>query len=1124
MLATTLPALLAAALALLSLASSVSTVDLTLTADTPIVVAPSDLRDGAFAHALRDLQRDWYAVLGSPPVILSRAPAAGLAVALGSAGRAALAPGDRCAATNEAHCVVLRGGRLLVATGAPGSLGAVYGIYALSEWLGVVPLHAFAELRTPPRRAAVSVPAALALRYEPTGWAQRAVFLNDEDLSAGFGADPLGDGIGAESYNRIYEALLRLKANGVISGTANFPDQRGGTSLAAKRGLQLLQHHVTPVGLNVMRWPNAPVAEGGAVGFSDGGAPFSFLNAPEVLEHAWGSSIDALLSALPAGSNVTSSVMWTVGLRGLNDYAWWLGSSGDARVANATLRGEVIGEAMAAQQRLLRLRDPKAQAIAYMWSEMLALWEAGSLKLPEGTTIVFADDGSGNIHGLTNVTPGAGLYYHVSDRANQLTEWNPVSRVLSQLSAFLAKAKPTDDGLASVFILNASDLKPYLLSLSAAMAFAFDPAGTGTDAAAFTRRWSDRHYGKESGAAVAAVHDSFANVSATALSDYAIVIAVQNLANSILQLVQTGRNFSSLKASAESIEASGAATAAAWAALSVQSEVVMLKLEPRTRQMFAGHALAQSYLLGNGSVALSKLASAALAPTAAASAAAVGEAVAPMERALAGLRLAEGQSWRGLFAHDRLDDFQHSRRLLMQLRAALTATPLPPVRPICSCTGGVKSCSGSVPYARCPDMFANQLPPQYDASAYPQLYRSSNASRNFDGVVRGGCSEACRTTPSGGIAHGTTSSTMWLALAAGARGTIRYTLDGSAPTVASALYAAGALLPLSRNTTLSAKAFGVADGVATPISVWRYFVSEQLSSLRLKADDAGCAIDTYSDSGGKCEACPVGSITEVWRQIGPSGLSSKPRGAKEVARCKEGSLSCGRHVNAVNSQGGYQCHPQHTIPVATHSKDVIMKYSLEECKVRCRRTKDCAGISYATNIPDRNCDTCPELLADFFSVSTCQLCSSTTLVGVPTTFNTMWKRASTNATAADDCKCSSGSFMVMATAKAAQGDVKPLRCQACVEGTSTNFGSQRAVNTLSQKLDVKNTPCRACPYVPRCLKGGRCTPGSGGPLCVVCRRRDHTVPRGMLAHASSSCGVAPASWRSRASSRSTSRM
>ena len=32
------------------------------------------------------------------------------------------------------------------------------------------------------------------------------------------------------------------------------------------------------------------------------------------------------------------------------------------------------------------------------------------------------------------------------------------------------------------------------------------------------------------------------------------------------------------------------------------------------------------------------------------------------------LRLAEGEGvWRGLYAHDRLDDFQHSRRLLLQV-------------------------------------------------------------------------------------------------------------------------------------------------------------------------------------------------------------------------------------------------------------------------------------------------------------------------------------------------------------------------------------------------------------------------------------------------------------------------
>ena len=47
-----------------------------------------------------------------------------------------------------------------------------------------------------------------------------------------------------------FEAMLRLKATGVIAGTANFPDERG-LRLASRRGLRLLQHHITPLGLNV---------------------------------------------------------------------------------------------------------------------------------------------------------------------------------------------------------------------------------------------------------------------------------------------------------------------------------------------------------------------------------------------------------------------------------------------------------------------------------------------------------------------------------------------------------------------------------------------------------------------------------------------------------------------------------------------------------------------------------------------------------------------------------------------------------------------------------------------------------------------------------------------------------
>ena len=384
-----------------------------LTRDTVLVVAPADLADAAFALALADLQRDFYRVFGSPPVVLNHGPPAHSArpvIALGSAGRALLPAGDRCVSTGEAHCVLLKDGTL-IATGAA-DLGAIYGMYALSEGvLGVVPLHHFADL-PPLRRRTIALPPGLALRFEPSGWETRAVFINDEDLTAGFGADPLGDGIGAESYNCLYEALLRLKCNGVISGTANFPDQRGGTTLAARRGLRVLQHHVTPVGLNVMRWPNAPTV-GDSLGFSSGGAPFSYLNSPAVLEHAWAASIAGLLSALPTtNANATEDVLWTVGLRGLNDYPWWIDSQGDERVANLTLRGEVIGRAMSKQLDLLRSNSrlgTGVQAVAYIWSEMLELWKAGSLKVPEGVTVVFADGGGGKIQGLDAVRPGDGL-------------------------------------------------------------------------------------------------------------------------------------------------------------------------------------------------------------------------------------------------------------------------------------------------------------------------------------------------------------------------------------------------------------------------------------------------------------------------------------------------------------------------------------------------------------------------------------------------------------------------------------------------------------------------------------------------------------------------------------------
>ena len=172
---------------------------------------------------------------------------------------------------------------------------------------------------------------------------------------------------------------------------------------------------------------------------------------------------------------------------------------------------------------------------------------------------------------------------------------------------------------------------------------------------------------------MAAVHTEFEELSADAMSDYAVVIAVQNLADAMREIALRGSfNFSSLHASAAATQKSAAATTEKWRQLSQKAEQVLASLPPRVQQTFVSHSLAQQYLLGNGTAAFERLATAALAVSVEAAVSAVEQAAATMEEGCDALRLGEGNGhWRGYFAHDRLDDFQHSRRLLLQLVAVL---------------------------------------------------------------------------------------------------------------------------------------------------------------------------------------------------------------------------------------------------------------------------------------------------------------------------------------------------------------------------------------------------------------------------------------------------------------------
>jgi hypothetical protein len=416
---------------LLLLALALHVISFTLTPDAAFVI--SDSEPAPVRRALDNVLLDFYLVLGRRPFVFSRPPAPGTfpntsaLVFLGSLAAApwlgaldARVPG-LCAPGWEAHCVLAPVGgaggyaNVVLATGA-GDRGAMYGAYSFAEAvLGVNPWKLLLD-DVPAYVGSADVPEGLSLAFPPPYYRYRAAFINDEDLLAGRFPDPVRRAaIGPETYERLFETLLRLKANMVVPATNPFPDQDMNT-LAGLRGLVLSFHHYDLLGGNVFSWPLAPAA-------------WDFVHDPASMASVWRAAVGAQ-AAIP-------EVVWSTGLRGLNDYPYPC-TLGPARC------GAQISEAIGNQTQWVRAaQGQEAQLVLYMWDELLELLESGHLTLPEGVQVVFTDAGEGYMPPTNGNWSRycAGVYYHTAmytgyrraTGTNQLSEMVPVDRIFAEL-------------------------------------------------------------------------------------------------------------------------------------------------------------------------------------------------------------------------------------------------------------------------------------------------------------------------------------------------------------------------------------------------------------------------------------------------------------------------------------------------------------------------------------------------------------------------------------------------------------------------------------------------------------------------------------------------------------------
>jgi hypothetical protein len=739
----------------------------------------------AVAMALRDLESDWYKVLGVRPASVvadasdTEACPPDFAGTCVFFGRAATARAQPAARHPEAHAVVVQAVALQHHVFLTGNSerAEVFAMYAFAERvLGVTPLWWWTDT-LPAFRGSLSFPRPaqdVAVEFGAPAFQLRGWFPNDEDLLGNFKPDPLGQSVfSAETWNRIAEALLRLKGNLVIAGTVSFPDESH-YEVLARRGVAASMQHFTMLGVNTWRWPQ--------------GIPYSFNENPEIQEFAWQASVDAY-----AGRDA----VWTIGYRGLNDYPFW----NDEPSFNTTAsRCQLISAAMKKQAEIVRATPGREHdvCVTYMWSEMLDLFLSGQLEIPANTSVVFADAGGQGTFDprvFDKLREGDGAYYHVQMESpgtmSQLTEMVPPASFYRELSKFV-KA-----GATSYFMLNLSDLKPAAFLVDTIMRYLWDPTSADTmdspedaqDAAIAS--WSARHFGDAFAERAGEVIRGYFNVSYI-LGGHPRRFGDEHLSGLVRKLLKAEETpndaLAFVKEPLSQLKPLFAAAQALYAD--------MKKADAPGAPFFQASFLLFAATHWFGCKAIHDTASGDY------------EAARSDLAELRGFqRSAEQVKWRGFYGADRLVDFANLDCLLGAAEAEAVGAAGVNLDPaICNLPNGRSYHSGTGKWS---DWF------QYanTTANFPYLNPVEDRSMSTDMFVRVLCDESvgeaatagqCVNTPVGGMFNGTEAMiSMTTPKSDGV--TIRFTTDGSDPTKSSPVYSTP--VAVVDTTKIAARAF-----------------------------------------------------------------------------------------------------------------------------------------------------------------------------------------------------------------------------------------------------------------------------------------------------------------------------
>jgi hypothetical protein len=372
--------------------------------------------------------------------------------------------------------------------------GTAFGVYEMSQMIGVSPWYWWADV-TPDHKDNLIISNGTTQRGKPSV-KYRGIFLNDEDWGlqpwAAKTFEPETGDIGPKTYAKIFELLLRLKANTLWPAmhevTRPFNGNPANRQVADDYAIVMGSSHAEPMlRNNVGEWK---------ANKND----YNFVSNPSGVTTYWEER---------ARVNGLYENIYTIGMRGIHDSPI-LGTRSQAE--RIPVLEKIFGVQRGLLTKYVNSDVEKVPQIFCPYKEVLADYRAG-LKVPDDVTIVFPDDNFGYIRQFPSVEEqkrkgGFGVYYHISYLGRPISYlWlnsTPPSLIWQEMS------KAYENGMRQFWIVNVGDIKPAEIGMEFFLQMAYDAdRWTGQRQPDYLREWAKREFGAEHSVEIAEILDQY---------------------------------------------------------------------------------------------------------------------------------------------------------------------------------------------------------------------------------------------------------------------------------------------------------------------------------------------------------------------------------------------------------------------------------------------------------------------------------------------------------------------------------------------------------------------------------------------------------------------------------------